>query len=123
MVFYSQFTKFKINLRLNLSSLTFQGWRVGKMTLHVEKTSFAVWFSVAVFSMMVGLSGGADLMMKIDAGRQECFYEDMRANRTLYIDYSVVSTTQGSLDIDFQVSDIHARPIITEMRRTESHHE
>lgn len=66
---------------------------------------------------------GADLMLQVPAGREECFFEHVDFNRTLYIDYSVVSSNQGELDINFQLSDTQRRPIISEFRKTESRHE
>jgi hypothetical protein len=62
-------------------------------------------------------------MFEVPAGKEECFFEGVDVNKTLYIDYSVVSTYQGELDINFQLSDAQGRPIVSEFRKAESRHE
>lgn len=75
----------------------------GEMKVRKEWKSPFVVFLLA--TTQVGFSSGADLMLQVAAGREECFFENVEANKTLFVDYSVVSSNQGELDINFQLSD------------------
>lgn len=82
-------------------------------------------YHVALFLLLncVASISGTDLMFQVAAGMVDCFYESVESNKTLYVDYSVVSSSQGELDINFQLSDAQGRPIISEFRKAESRHE
>jgi hypothetical protein len=114
--YFNFFKTFFNTIRTMVSSGGMAGAMWGMMRLAVV---------VLVLAGGIWLEGasGTELMLEIGPGREECFYEDLVVNKTLYVDYSVVGTTQGATDIDFQISDTHGRPMITEFRRTESRHE
>jgi len=66
--------------------------------------------------------GSTDLTTHVLPGKEECFFENGVNGKTLAIDYTVISASQGNLDINFQVFDPHNRPIVSEFRKAESAH-
>lgn len=66
---------------------------------------------------------GADLMFHLYAGREDCFFEYLERNKTLYVEYTVIGTGRGDSDVNFQITDPQSRPVVTEFRKPRSTHE
>lgn len=66
---------------------------------------------------------GVDLMFHLFAGREDCFFEYLERNKTMYIEYTVIGTGMGDSDINFQLTDPQGRPVVTEFRKPNSRHE
>ncbi|CAL8082245.1 unnamed protein product [Orchesella dallaii] len=66
---------------------------------------------------------GVDLMFALFAGREDCFFEFMERNKTMYLEYTVIGTGMGDSEVNFQLTDPQARPVVTEFRKTSSRHD
>lgn len=84
--------------------------------------SSLILFTIFIHFGYFELGGTTDLTIQVPAGQEECFYEAANTSQTLTLDYSVISSSQGEHDINFQVSDPHNRPMITEFRKADSSH-
>lgn len=86
-----------------------------------------VWLVFDLGSVMIKHGGvgveGVDLMFHLFAGREDCFFELMERNKTMYVEYSVIGTGMGDSDVNFQLTDPQGRPVVTEFRKATSRHE
>ena len=74
-----------------------------------------LWWEINV----VGAMGDSSLRVVIPSGSEQCFYQDLVSSENVWIDYSVVGS-QGSVDINFQLSDPHGRPLVSEFKKSMS---
>ncbi|KAK3702966.1 hypothetical protein QZH41_012406, partial [Actinostola sp. cb2023] len=58
--------------------------------------------------------------IKVDAGNRECFYEDIKTNVSLDIEFQVIEG--GELDIDFYVKLPNGHRVVEDIRKTDEVH-
>ncbi|KAK3880338.1 hypothetical protein Pcinc_015166 [Petrolisthes cinctipes] len=63
-----------------------------------------------------------EMTVEVKAGREECFYEMVKAGETLDVEYQVIDGGQGDMDINFYVSGPSGPVLIQDFRRGEGSH-
>jgi hypothetical protein len=76
--------------------------------------TFILWWEVT----FVKAIGDSSLGIVIPAGEEQCFYQEFLISENVWIDYAVVGSSLGGMDINFQFSDPDGRPLITEFKKS-----
>ncbi|XP_046406127.1 transmembrane emp24 domain-containing protein 5-like [Ischnura elegans] len=63
-----------------------------------------------------------EMTVNIEAGRKECFFQNLKIGQVLDLEYQVIDGGQGEIDISFQLYSPNDRNIITEYKKPESSH-
>uniref|UniRef100_S4P0N8 Transmembrane emp24 domain-containing protein 5 n=3 Tax=Pararge aegeria TaxID=116150 RepID=S4P0N8_9NEOP len=58
----------------------------------------------------------------VQAGKMDCFYQKVLANEIIDIEYQVIDSTHGELDISFQMSDPLGRSIVADYKKPDNAH-
>merc|ERR1712116_86176 len=60
--------------------------------------------------------------IRLEPGKEDCFFLDVPQNSYLELDYQVIDGQQGELDIDFYIASPSGRRIVMESRKSDSSH-
>jgi len=66
-----------------------------------------------------------EMTVNIEAGKEECFYEDVAAGNTLTVEYQVIDGGSGQLselDINFRIVNSQGQPIFAEFKKPDGAH-
>lgn len=86
--------------------------------------NYSLIYLLSVFFVLLSSTHGieVELTIYIDPGREECFYQALKAEQELEIDYQVVSGGQGELDINFHLYSPEGGVLITDSKHGENSH-
>lgn len=83
-------------------------------------------FFLATITILVNLRGAESLekeiTVNIEAGKEECFYQDVKEGNVIDIEYQVIDGTHGELDISFQLVEPTGRIIFADFKKSENGH-
>ena len=66
-----------------------------------------------------------EMTVNIEAGKEECFYESVKAGNTLTVEYQVIDGGSGQLselDISFRLVNQQGHPIFAEFKKPDGAH-
>ena len=66
-----------------------------------------------------------EMTVNVEAGKEECFYEDVPAGNTLTVEYQVIDGGSGQLselDINFRIVNSQGQPIFAEFKKPDGAH-
>ncbi|XP_049807317.1 transmembrane emp24 domain-containing protein 1 [Schistocerca nitens] len=63
-----------------------------------------------------------EMTVNIDAGKEECFYENVKDGQLLEVDYQVIDGGQGDLDINFRLYAPTGRTIVADYKKADNTH-
>ena len=66
-----------------------------------------------------------EMTVNVEAGKEECFYEDVAAGNTLTVEYQVIDGGSGQLaelDINFRIVNSRGQPIFAEFKKPDGAH-
>ncbi|XP_075218620.1 transmembrane emp24 domain-containing protein 1-like [Lycorma delicatula] len=86
------------------------------------KHNFILFIAALYFFVYSSVGLEVELTIYIDPGREECFYQPLKASQELEIDYQVVSGGQGELDINFHFYDPDGVVLFTDSKHGENSH-
>ncbi len=68
----------------------------------------------------LGRSSEREVTVEVPAGKEECFYETLKAGETIDVDYQVVDGGRhNEIEINFRLSKPDGIPIVADFRRCE----
>lgn len=62
------------------------------------------------------------MTVNIEAGREECFFQNVKQGQVIDIEYQVIDGTHGELDISFQLVEPTGRIIFADFKKSENGH-
>lgn len=63
-----------------------------------------------------------EITVNIDAGKEECFYQNVKEGNVIDIEYQVIDGSHGELDISFQLVEPTGRIIFADFKKSENGH-
>lgn len=63
-----------------------------------------------------------EITVSVEAGKEECFYQDVKKGQVIDIEYQVIDGTHGELDISFQLVEPTGRIIFADFKKSENGH-
>lgn len=63
-----------------------------------------------------------EITINIDAGKEECFFQNVKQGNVIDIEYQVIDGTHGELDISFQLVEPSGRVIFADFKKSENGH-
>ncbi|XP_035795982.1 transmembrane emp24 domain-containing protein 5-like [Anopheles albimanus] len=63
-----------------------------------------------------------ELTINVEAGQQDCFYEQAKAGQTIDIEYQVIDGGHGDLDISFELAEVTGRTIFADYKKSDNIH-
>lgn len=63
-----------------------------------------------------------EITVNIDAGKEECFFQNIKQGNVIDIEYQVIDGTHGELDISFQLVEPSGRVIFADFKKSENGH-
>lgn len=63
-----------------------------------------------------------EITVNIEAGKEECFYQNIKEGNVIDIEYQVIDGSHGELDISFQLVDPTGRIIFADFKKSENGH-
>ncbi|XP_068625959.1 transmembrane emp24 domain-containing protein 5-like isoform X1 [Battus philenor] len=77
-------------------------------------------FVATIFSVVFAYE--KDMTFTVPAGNTECFYQKVLPNEIIDVEYQVIDSTHGELDISFQLADPVGRIIVADYKKPENAH-
>ncbi|CAH0599514.1 unnamed protein product [Chrysodeixis includens] len=77
-------------------------------------------FLTTIFSVVFAYE--KDVTVMIQAGKVDCFYHKVQPEEIIDIEYQVIDSTHGDLDISFQLLDPTGRTIVADYKKPENSH-
>ncbi|KAL0808306.1 hypothetical protein ABMA28_012798 [Loxostege sticticalis] len=77
-------------------------------------------FLITIFSVVFGYE--KDITFTVQPGKTDCFYQRVTPNEVIDIEYQVIDSTHGELDVSFQLSDPVGRVIVADYKKPENAH-
>jgi len=68
------------------------------------------------------LCGELDMTVRVEPGKEECFYEKVEQNKYLYVEYQVIDAGQANLDIHFKIASPSGTNIVQEFMKSDGSH-
>lgn len=78
------------------------------------------YFLFTIFSCVFAYE--KDITFTVQAGKTDCFYQQVLPNEIIDLEYQVIDSTHGELDISFQLSDPVGRIIVADYKKAENAH-
>ncbi|XP_026481064.1 transmembrane emp24 domain-containing protein 5 [Ctenocephalides felis] len=63
-----------------------------------------------------------DMTVNIDPGKQDCFYQWVKAGQVIDFEYQVIDGSHGDLDISFQLMDPNGQIIFADFKKSDNVH-
>ncbi|XP_041968372.1 transmembrane emp24 domain-containing protein 5-like [Aricia agestis] len=63
-----------------------------------------------------------DMTFTVQAGKTDCFYQNVLVDDIIDMEYQVIDSTHGELDISFQLSDPTGRSIVADYKKQDNAH-
>ncbi|XP_050676671.1 transmembrane emp24 domain-containing protein 5-like isoform X2 [Leptidea sinapis] len=77
-------------------------------------------FLITIFSVVFAYE--KDITFSVQAGSTDCFYHKVLVNEIIDIEYQVIDSSHGDLDISFQLADPVGRVIVADYKKQENAH-
>ncbi|KAL4714742.1 hypothetical protein ACJJTC_002601 [Scirpophaga incertulas] len=78
------------------------------------------YFLITIFSCVFAFE--KDITFTVPPGKIECFYQSVLKNALIDLEYQVIDSSHGSLDITFQLSNPVGYAIVTDYKKLENAH-
>ncbi|XP_063390884.1 transmembrane emp24 domain-containing protein 5 [Cydia fagiglandana] len=73
-----------------------------------------------VFSSVLAFE--KDVTFTVQPGHTDCFFQKVKPNEVIDIEYQVIDATHGELDISFQLADAVGRVLVADYKKPENSH-
>nr|XP_049704237.1 transmembrane emp24 domain-containing protein 5 [Helicoverpa armigera] len=77
-------------------------------------------FLTTIFSVVFAYE--KDMTIMVQAGKVDCFFHKVQVDEIIDIEYQVIDSTHGDLDISFQLGDPTGRVIVADFKKPENSH-
>ncbi|KAJ8704138.1 hypothetical protein PYW07_013432 [Mythimna separata] len=77
-------------------------------------------FLSTIFSVVFAYE--KDMTIMVQAGKVDCFYHRVLPNEIIDIEYQVIDSTHGDLDVSFQLTDPVGRVLVADYKKPENSH-
>ncbi|XP_075989165.1 transmembrane emp24 domain-containing protein 5-like [Anticarsia gemmatalis] len=77
-------------------------------------------FLTSIFSVVFAYE--KDMTIMVDAGKVDCFFHKVLVNEVVDIEYQVIDSSHGDLDVSFQLTDPVGRVLVADYKKPENTH-
>ncbi|XP_018328299.1 transmembrane emp24 domain-containing protein 5 isoform X2 [Agrilus planipennis] len=76
---------------------------------------------ISLFAYMV-LALEKEMTINVEAGREDCFYQEVKEGEVIDFDYQVIDGGHGDLDVTLRIADPTGRILIADFKKSENSH-
>ncbi|KAG8226702.1 hypothetical protein J437_LFUL005518, partial [Ladona fulva] len=81
-----------------------------------------MFFFVFFLNLLYLVSMEKEMTVSIEPGRKECFFQYLKTEQVLELDYQVIDGGQGEIDISFELLSPVGRSLVAEYKKPDSSH-